>query len=220
MLRILGAGLEPPRTFATVRYLLTAVRRGHAAPAGPRRPPPPGRGHLTLCTSAAAPQVAEQRSEAAMSYRGGRGGGRGQQAPMRGPAGSSGPRQQPNGTATGNAGNSGNTLPAAGGNRTSSTTKAHLTNVRFDELNLSANTKRCVACCMPFCPDLVLAWAPVSAEAAVRVAGCNWSPASDTAFWHTKCARRKRSHRAVPAKQHRCKLPCSAFRQCPSCIEL
>jgi hypothetical protein len=67
---------------------------------------------------------------------------------MRAPIGTGEPRQQPQGAANGNASQVSHAPPGAGANRTSSTTKAHLTNVRFDELNISANTKRCVPTCV------------------------------------------------------------------------
>ncbi len=53
---------------------------------------------------------------------------------MRGSAANGGPPHQQHGVANGS---------GAHGNRTSSTTKAHLTNVRFDALDVSDNTKRC-----------------------------------------------------------------------------
>ncbi len=134
MLRLLGAQIEPPRVLASFPRLLTALERAHARQAISRTPLVLSRGRLTVCASAAAPEVAEPRHDKAMSQQQGGRGGRGPNAPMRSSAANGGLPQQQQGAVNGS---------AAHGNRTSSTTKAHLTNVRFDALDVSNNTKRC-----------------------------------------------------------------------------
>ena len=141
MLRLLSAQLGPPRVLATFPRLLTALDRAHARPATSRTPLALSRGRLTVCASATAPEVAELPHDEAMSHQQGSRGGRGPRAPMRGPAASGGPPLQQHGAANGPGGHGGEARAAAG-NRTSSTTKAHLTNVRFDALDVSDNTKR------------------------------------------------------------------------------
>ena len=141
MLRLLGAGIEPPRVLASFPQLLTALKRIHVRAATSRAPLAFNRGHLTICASAAAPEVAEQLLDETMSHQQGGRGGRGPRAPMRGPAGGDGARSHQNNAANGTGGHG--TEARHAGNRTSSTTKAHLTNVRFDSLGISENTKRC-----------------------------------------------------------------------------
>ena len=143
MLRILGAQIEPPRVLASFPRLLTALKRAHARQATARTPLPLSRGRLTVCASAAAPEAAEQLHDEAMSQQQGSRGGRGPRPPMRSSAPNSGTPSQHHGAANGSGTHGGDARAAAAGNRTSSTTKAHLTNVRFDSLDVSNNTKRC-----------------------------------------------------------------------------
>ena len=144
MLRILGAGFEPPRVLSSFPDLLTACRRVHARQATLRASLVFSRTHLTVSVSAALPELAEPELADAMSHQQGHRGGRGPNGPMRNPAAGDRPQLQQHGAANGSGGHAKEARAAAAGNRTSSTTKAHLTNVRFDGLDISANTKRCV----------------------------------------------------------------------------
>ena len=122
-----------PRLWASLRVVASPLAPRQTAAFAPRLPPTSTRLHPVLTWSSADPSPSQRAPEGSMS----------QQQPRRQQNGYGGPPQGGPPQRQGAPSNAAFHAAADAAARTSSTTKAHLTAVRFDSLSISAPTQRC-----------------------------------------------------------------------------